>query len=1206
MAEFDYDRQVLAEEFQSRYGDPSVLSPIQARLLVRCLQTTWEVERIRWSSEHSESQFRDARRLLHAADILEETKGPEDRSTQLAYQRAAELLEWLSRSNDKTGESAPLELMSAAAYQLAGLPAMANGILKPINFDALGLKLYSDFLRGDFDSVISGTTAFWQENIELTHQDAGDILNQAVDGAAWYFTIELIRSLGLFAYSLRVGHNQRLERSVLKLKSLSRIGQRILSADMSLVVHLFYQVARRFAAASAYTPLRALAGTNLENQKRVQRLARRYYNRGRGTLWSSQQLGLSRLINNSSFALCTPTGSGKTLVANLAIVKELLLKPNKGDVSPLALYLVPSRALAGEVEAKLAAEMRNDVIVTGLYGGNDWGITDYWLEAETPAVIIATVEKADALLRNLGPLISARLTLLILDEAHQIVPSSDEDAKENFPRHSERSLRLEGFVSRLLAVKPDIARIALTAVAGGAAGPVARWIEGDADASPIGLNYRSTRQIIGKLETIPSSPPKMKLDLVNGAKIEVRGRGAAPYINIQIDRMPLLPATMRSSLDRFNQLSVLWTSLHLTVSKQRILISITQQPERTMGWFVDALELEVWDVVDNFTIPNKGWKAKLFNEVLESCIDYCGPDAHEVRLLKSGIASSHGQMPQRIRRLMNIVIEKGICPITVATATLTEGVNLPFDVIFVPLLNRSIYNPLKKTRKVRPMTTSEFRNLSGRAGRPGASRGAEGMTFVAVPQAIATTANKQKATQRRQQREFELGYDDLIARLSADETANTAASPLSLLLESLFEKVKFHLGLLTTEEFLDWLDKVSPGDVSEQAGQEEEDDLSVLADTLDELDGLLLAAIEDIGGISEDALSVPKIEHELKEIWSRTFSAYAKSQEKWLKRAFVHRGKAIIERIYPDAEERRRLYLYGFTPYIGRRFETSALQILKKLKNGYDYATLPPEARLAFFGEIGDLLLADRGFGFSIRDTETDKAIFANWKGLLSWWFAVDGAIAPDPKKLRACQRFVNDNLEFRLGVAVGAVVSKAWNDGAGSTLTVPSLEDWKETTGLPWIAFWARELLRWGTHDPFIAFCLSQGLSGTREEAGALRKDFEVWLSEKLGQSTTDPDSLIDPKFFQAWRSSRPIQDNKVKPRLRVNALLIGTEGQRERYDVLPIILTNTVKWIDPAGYLLAESDLDNFNSMPVNTRSDYQLITDKPDAIVQGVRSG
>jgi superfamily II helicase len=84
---------------------------------------------------------------------------------------------------------------------------------------------------------------------------------------------------------------------------------------------------------------------------------------GRGVLWTSQLQGIDRLRQESSFALCTPTGSGKTLIANLALVRELLLREADG-LAPLAMYLVPSRALAGEVEAKLRSELGRDMTVT--------------------------------------------------------------------------------------------------------------------------------------------------------------------------------------------------------------------------------------------------------------------------------------------------------------------------------------------------------------------------------------------------------------------------------------------------------------------------------------------------------------------------------------------------------------------------------------------------------------------------------------------------------------------------------------------------------------------------------------------------------------------------------------------------------------------------------------------------------------------------
>jgi hypothetical protein len=56
------------------------------------------------------------------------------------------------------------------------------------------------------------------------------------------------------------------------------------------------------------------------------------------------------------------------------------------------------------------------VVVTGLYGGVDWGPTDAWVQTDGPTIAICTCEKADALLWYLGVLFLRRVRLAIVDE----------------------------------------------------------------------------------------------------------------------------------------------------------------------------------------------------------------------------------------------------------------------------------------------------------------------------------------------------------------------------------------------------------------------------------------------------------------------------------------------------------------------------------------------------------------------------------------------------------------------------------------------------------------------------------------------------------------------------------------------------------------------------------------------------------------------
>ncbi|NKC04373.1 hypothetical protein HED55_17410 [Ochrobactrum haematophilum] len=181
---------------------------------------------------------------------------------------------------------------------------------------------------------------------------------------------------------------------------------------------------------------------------------------------------------------------------------------------------------------------------------------------------------------------------------------------------------------------------------------------------------------------------------------------------------------MKNSLHHYVQIHALWTALHLAPSGRRILVSVTQGPDRVMRRYADAFDLTGWSAIAPFA-PKTEYAQRLFDEARAACVDYCGEGSSEVRLLDHGIATSHGQMPQRLRRLMVELIDKQVCPITVATATLTEGVNLPFDLIILPSLERIVEFGTNGAPVTDIIPTSEFRNLAGarRAARGGGRDG---------------------------------------------------------------------------------------------------------------------------------------------------------------------------------------------------------------------------------------------------------------------------------------------------------------------------------------------------------------------------------------------------------------------------------------------------------------------------------------------------
>ena len=446
---------------------------------------------------------------------------------------------------------------------------------------------------------------------------------------------------------------------------------------------------------------------------------------------------------------------------------------------------------------------------------------------------------------------------------------------------------------------------------------------------------------------------------------------------------------------------------------------------------------------------------------------------------------------------MVALIDKQVCPITVATATLTEGVNLPFDLIILPSLERIVDFGTNGAPVSELIPTSEFRNLAGRAGRPGAADAMEGLTLVCLPMANSATAEGKQQEQRIQRDTYVANLTQMLKLLAQEESANLVVyAPLQTLLTSIWSKLRDHLGLRSVADLHNFLEQALPDAVGSDLGVGSPAILDMLGDSLDELDGMIVAAIEEIERL--EGLPLVAVEEALSRVWRRTFTRYASAVESWMEAAFIKRGQAILDRLYPDPAHRRALYQIGFTPFVGRQFQLVSPAIFTALKAATNYGRWSSEDRFTLFWQIGELVRAGRGFGFVARGA-TESALIVSWHEVAGWWLQREGAPPPQVAELRRWQGFVANNLEFRLGVAVGATVAEAWNAGAGEH-EVPSLETWRETTGLPWIGFWFRELLRWGTLDPFIAFALAQGVVGTREEGAARRAEYEIWLALQGG----------------------------------------------------------------------------------------------------------
>ncbi len=118
------------------------------------------------------------------------------------------------------------------------------------------------------------------------------------------------------------------------------------------------------------------------------------------------------LFENKNLLVCTPTASGKTLIAELASLNSIYNQIGK------AVYIVPLKALASE-KYKEFKERYPDIKVALSVGDTD--SNDSYLEKYD--LIVTTSEKLDSLIRHHTPWLRF-VSVVIIDEIHLLNDAS--------------------------------------------------------------------------------------------------------------------------------------------------------------------------------------------------------------------------------------------------------------------------------------------------------------------------------------------------------------------------------------------------------------------------------------------------------------------------------------------------------------------------------------------------------------------------------------------------------------------------------------------------------------------------------------------------------------------------------------------------------------------------------------------------------------
>jgi helicase len=362
-----------------------------------------------------------------------------------------------------------------------------------------------------------------------------------------------------------------------------------------------------------------------------------YLERGYKELYPPQTEAVERgLLEGKNMLLAMPTASGKTLLAELAMLKAAL----KGE---RCLYIVPLRALASE-KFESFRRFRKLGVEIGISTG-DFDKKDERLGRNQ--IIIATSEKADSLMRN-GASWVRDLAVLVVDEIHLLNEPS-------------RGPTLEMTMTKLIRLNPHMQVIGLSAtVANGA--EIADWLKAELVAS----DWRPIKLREGVI-------CRGKLVFPDGDAILQGGKDEALSL-------------VKDTLSQSAQILVFENSRRNAESMAVKLAGelSLQGPEQK------ALSEKVLATGESETCRR-----------LASCVS-------------RGVAFHHAGLLPEQRSLVEQGFRDNKIRVIASTPTLAAGLNLPARRVLIKSYKRYEYGS-----GMVPIPVIEYRQMAGRAGRPG-------------------------------------------------------------------------------------------------------------------------------------------------------------------------------------------------------------------------------------------------------------------------------------------------------------------------------------------------------------------------------------------------------------------------------------------------------------------------------------------------------
>ncbi len=399
-------------------------------------------------------------------------------------------------------------------------------------------------------------------------------------------------------------------------------------------------------------------------------------------LFISQRKSLEKIFKSDSAVVSMPTSSGKTRIAEIAMMQSLINHPDS-----LVLYIAPFKSLAFEIEEALSQSLGHmNYQISHLYGGAQFTKIDKNIIEESQ-IIVATPEKAKAIIRSDRSIIN-KINLIIIDEGHLIGDDPRQIFNELFIEELKIYIqRNNGKIIVLSAVLPN-------------AGEISKWITKN-ENQVAESDWRPSPLRLGILKWDGKN-----VHMYWEEKFETFNRNFIKPFFINKDLKKQFPSNKQEAI----------AAAALKLSKLGSVLVFVGKANMVNG----CAEKVLFSMGPGANLHN--WKNKNDWDAFElACEEAYGSNSDILNYAKYGIICHNNQLTSDVRFATEKLMKYGDPSIIIATSTLGQGVNIGVSSV---IIGNVWINENKK------ISTGEFWNIAGRAGRAFAD--SEGKVLFAI------------------------------------------------------------------------------------------------------------------------------------------------------------------------------------------------------------------------------------------------------------------------------------------------------------------------------------------------------------------------------------------------------------------------------------------------------------------------------------------